>query len=322
MTKLRVPNFYVVFLATLFLCAGSIAINGQRNNPYSANPSSRERIDERQVAKIEPVIITVGERRPTAVRQVPKNASTALTDIYKVGIGDVLYINLENAPNANGYYTVRRDGTIDYPLAGADTIVKDKTVDQIEKTLADAITLYSNPQIEIKIREYASHKITVAGMAERVGEKSLEREAMPLYAIRAYAIVDSAATKVLIRRSQLAQVETYDLRNEKTGDILIYPGNSVEFTADGQKAALTTNGYFYIAGEVNSTGQKKYIDGMTLFQAVITSGGAKGNPKKATVRRKNDKGTLNVVEYNLRTIRDGKASDPPLSSGDMIEISN
>ena len=61
---------------------------------------------------------------------------------------------------------------------------------------------------------------------------------------------------------------------------------------------------------------------MTLFQAILASGGAKGNPKKAMIRRKSDNGTLNVAEHNLRAIRDGKAPDPILSPGDMIEIGN
>lgn len=297
-----------------------MSVPGQRNNPYSANPRSNETVREQPVAGMQATVIKVGEKRPNPEKKSQMSVSAPLTEIYKIGAADVLYINLTNAPNAAGYYTVRGDGTIDFPLAGESPSVIGKTVDEIRNLLIDRITLYSDPQIDIKVREYASHKITVSGMAERIGGKSLQREAIPLYAIRASAIVDAAATKVLIRRSQFAQVETYDLRDEKTGDILIYSGNSVEFTADGQKSKISN--YFYIAGEVNSGGQKTYIDGMTLFQAVVASGGAKGNPKKATVRRKNDKGTLNVVEYNLRSIREGKASDPPLWAGDMIEIGN
>lgn len=328
MLRFRVPNFYKIALAALLLCVTCVAGFSQRNNPYSANPVSRVEPQEQPVAKMQPVIIKVGEQRPNALQQATKIASnnvspsTPLTEIYKIGVGDVLFVNLKNAPKAAGYYTVRRDGTIDFPLAGESPNVLDKTIAQIEAALADAITIYSNAQVEVKIREYASHKINVSGLAERVGEKSLQREAMPLFVIRAESLVSSAATKVNIRRGDLSKVETYDLSDEKTGDVLVYPGNAVEFGADGQRSLLVTSGFFYIAGEVNSTGQKQFTDGMTLFQAVVASGGAKGNPKKATVRRKNDKGTLNVAEYNLRAIKDGKASDPLISPGDMIEISN
>lgn len=328
MLKIRVPNFYRIAVTAILLCVSCVATFPQRNNPYSANPVSRVEPQEQPVAKIQPVIINVGEQRPTVSQQAPKVARntvavpTPLTETYKIGIGDVLFVNLKNAPKAAGYYTVRGDGTIDFPLAGESPLVLEKTVEQIENSLADAVTLYANPQIEVKIREYGSHKINVSGMAERVGERSLQREAMPLFAIRAEALVSSSATKVFIRRSAVSQIETYDLRDEKTGDVLIYPGNTLEFTADGQKSSLATSGFFYIAGEVNSVGQKPLAEGMTLFQAVVASGGAKGNPKRATLRRKNDKGTLNVAEYNLRAIKDGKGADPVLLPGDMIEISN
>lgn len=317
----RVPNFYNVCVTALLVCISCTAVFSQRNNPYSANPTSQVEPQEQPVAKVQPVIIKVIDQVFTPVRS-SSDAVKPPTEIYKIGVGDVLFVNLKNTPKAAGYYTVRHDGTIDFPLAGENPTVVKKTVEQIEAELTAAITLYSNPQVEVKVREYASHKINVSGMAERVGEQSLQRDAMPLYVIRAEALVSSAATKVIIRRGDLANVETYDLRDEKTGEILIYPGNSVEFTADGKRSLLASSGFFYIAGEVNSSGQKQFTDGMTLFQAVISAGGAKGNPKKATLRRKNDKGTLNVAEYNLRAIKDGKASDPLISPGDMIEISN
>lgn len=248
--------------------------------------------------------------------------SRPLTEIYKVGVGDVLFIDLKNAPKAGGYYTVQGDGTIDFPLAGENPSVVNKTVDQIEDLLSAATTLYSEPQIEVKVREYVSHRITVLGIAERAGERRLQREALPLFVIRTDALVSSAATKVHIRREDRADVETYALWDEKTGDVLVFPGDSVEFATDEQSLAPATSGFFYIAGEVNLSGQREYIDGMTLFQAVTASGGTKGNPRTATLRRKGDKGLLKVAEFDLRAISRGKASDPILQPGDMIEISN
>lgn len=244
------------------------------------------------------------------------------TDIYNIGIGDVIFVNLKNAPNASGYYTVRDDGTIDFPLAGDNVVVRDKTTSEITRMIQSAVTLYSNPQVEVKVREFSSHKINVTGMAERKGERTIQREAVPLFVVRADVNVDPKATKVLIRRNELANVESFDLQDAKTDNILIYPGNSIEFADDEYGATLSTTGFYYIAGEINTAGQKEYAAGMTLFQAITASGGAKGNPKKAMIRRKGDKGTLNVSDYDLRAIKAGKATDPVLSPGDMIEIVN
>lgn len=326
MFKVRVPIFCRTLLAALLLGASCVAAIGQRNNPYSANPVGGVGPDEQPVAQVRPQAKPLIEQAGSLARRTSQAAivetSTPPTYIYKIGIGDVLFVNLKNAQQAAGYYTVRRDGSIDFALAGESPSVVGKTVAEIEEALADAITLYPDPQIEVRVREYGSHKIKVTGMAERTGERSLLREALPLFAIRAQALVDSNATKVSIRRSETSKVETFDLRDEKTGDVLIYPGDSVEFTADGRRSVLATSDYFYISGEVNSAGQKPFTDGMTLLQAVTAAGGAKGNPKKATLRRKGPKGILNVADYDLRAIRGAKATDPVLLPGDMIEIFN
>jgi protein involved in polysaccharide export with SLBB domain len=59
---------------------------------------------------------------------------------------------------------------------------------------------------------------------------------------------------------------------------------------------------------------------MTLMQAILASGGASTRAKKAFVRRKTDAGLLNVAEYDLKKVRDGKVPDPTIESGDMIEV--
>ena len=307
-----------------------------RNNPYSPSPSagSKQNGPQQVAVNIKGAEIPISKvnsdfERRTAVTQIKsKPAATAETrpaspaDIYKVGVGDVLFINLKNTANASGYYTVRPNGTIDFPLAGDNVVVATQTTAEIEDSLAAAITLYPDARLEVKIREFGSHKILVSGMAERIGERSIQREAIPLYVIRADSLVTSEATKALIRRSDLSKVETFDLHDPKTDEVLIYPGNSVEFTAEGKTSRLVTTGFYYIAGDINTAGKREFVAGITLCQAILASGGAKGNPRKATIRRKGDKGTLNVAEHNLRAIKDGKTPDPVLSSGDMIEISN
>ena len=44
-------------------------------------------------------------------------------------------------------------------------------------------------------------------------------------------------------------------------------------SADTRGAALVTTGFYYIAGGVNSTGQKTFAPGLTLSQAIAASGG-------------------------------------------------
>jgi len=325
------PRPLVVFCAFFILIGGASGQATNKNSPYSPSPEGKikEKQPQAEPANSSPIqaaFIMQGQdtgTRPSVAQRTFKIAKDAEvrsmppSEIYKVGVGDVLLVNLKNSAQGSRYCTVQPDGTIDFPLAGENLIVADQTVDDIEEMLASGVTLFSEPQIEVKVREYASHKISVAGMVENPGEKSLQREAIPLFVIRSEAVVSPTATRVFIRRSPLAKSESYDLRAADTDDVLIYPGNAVEFTGDSNSPPPES---YYIAGEVNSAGQKEMTSGLTLYQAVIASGGAKGEPKRATIRRKNDKGVFENTEYDLRSIRNGNTVDPVLTAGDVIEI--
>jgi hypothetical protein len=153
------------------------------------------------------------------------------------------------------------------------------------------------------------------------GERSLQREAIPMYVVRAQAGVDPKATRVIITRGNLTTSESYDLTEADTDNVLVYPGNTVEFTGASGSNNVTGQ-YYFIGGEVNSSGQKPLSTGLTLYQAVVASGSPKGTPKKATIRRKNSKGLFDVMDHSIKAIRDGKAADPVLSPGDIVEIRN
>ncbi|NNE99693.1 MAG: hypothetical protein HKN25_11795 [Pyrinomonadaceae bacterium] len=260
-------------------------------------------------------------------REIAKKASNdslPLTEVYKVGIDDVLFISLQNKGSGTSrYYTVLNDGTIDYPLAGELVSVVGLTTDEIEDLLRSKVKLYENPEITVKVREYASHKIMVLGLVEKSGEKYLRREAMPLYVIRAEAIVKPDATQVVLRKTG-AEEATYELDDSKTGEILIQTGDIVEFIK-GQAAnsAIKVTGFYYIGEMVRKFGRKDFYEGLTLTQAILESGGLRNSrTKKVIIRRKNEKGLLESETYKLREIKNGKIPDPLLMVGDTIESAN
>lgn len=250
--------------------------------------------------------------------------SVSPTEIYKVGIGDILFISLQNAPsNSSTYFTVLNDGMIDYPLAGQMISVVGLTVEEIEDVLKAKIKLFENPQIAVKVREHASHSITVLGLVEKAGEKFLPREAMPLYFVRAEAVVQSKANQAVIKRSN-AVSETVDLNDSKNDNVLIFPGDIVEFKFLEAKGNTDRQPqFFYIGGNIVSVGQKDFYNGLTLTQAILASGGLRRpNARKIIIRRKNSEGLLVATEVNLKAVNEGKSPDPLLEAGDTIEIGN
>ncbi len=254
-------------------------------------------------------------------REIAKKASNnnlSPMEIYKVGNDDVLFIGFQSGEaSSSKYYTVLNDGTIDYPLAGGLIPVTGLTTDEIEDLLRGKIKLYENPEVSVRVREHASHKITVAGMVEKPGEKMLQREAMPLYVIKAEAIVDPEADSVTVRRKE-SEV-TFSLADDEKQGFLIYPGDIIEFGSSKSKGSAADN-FFYIGGFVRQFGRQEYVDGMTLTQAIMASGGLRtAATRKVVIRRKNDEGLLESEVHSLKEIKNGKKPDPVIHAGDTIE---
>ncbi|MDP2389830.1 MAG: hypothetical protein Q8N52_05830, partial [Acidobacteriota bacterium] len=85
------------------------------------------------------------------------------------------------------------------------------------------------------------------------------------------------------------------------------PGDSVEFTGSGD---ASTVGYYFIGGDIANGGKKDLSGGMTLSQAIMASGGLKGKPKRALIRRRSESGILVTSEFEIKGISSGKIADP------------
>lgn len=359
---LFITDMYYRLVKTIFLvsCIGCFAPVSQTfgqepenaskkiNFRYSQNPKTKPKSKAAENQSNQPTVDSVTGEYPSAevadnttkgetvgefksrsaakkTLEVTRKANTAAlkpTEIYKVGAGDVLFINLQNAPvKSSPYFTVLNDGTIDYPLVGQLISVGGLTTDEIEDLLREKIKLYENPEVSVKVRDYASHKFTVLGLVENAGEKYLRREAVPLFIIRAESLVQAKANRVTIKRADNT-TETIEKNDPKYENVLVSAGDIVEFGfSDNNATAVRKPQFYYIGGNVYSLGQKQFYQGITLTQAILASGGLK-NPtaKKIIIRRTNDNGLLTPTEYNLKAINEGKAPDPLLQVGDTIEV--
>lgn len=289
-----------------------IANSQTQENSQAEITSENTKPEENTIAKK-----TLEIAKKSSIKNLPP------TEIYKVGTGDILFVSLQNAPAKDStYFTVLNDGTIDYPLVGKLVSVAGLTTDEIEELLREKITLYENPQVSVRVRDYASHSIKVLGLVENAGEKFLQREAIPLFVIKAEAIVQPKATQVVIRRAD-STTETLSLTEEKTDETLIFSGDIVEFSIDNNKSNAQQPQFYFIGGEIFSAGQKDFHHGLTLSQAILAAGGLrKTSIKQIIVRRKNAAGLLTSTAYNLKEIKDGKIPDPLLAAGDTIEVGN
>jgi protein involved in polysaccharide export with SLBB domain len=351
-------NNLVILCALAFALGGQISAQPmqnpttvkkeKRNNPYSPNPKKKEAAEQNIEAKKVDVEAdkVVGEINPKVdenkiaenetqtenpslamrTREVVKRSAAkpkAITETYKIGVGDILDIRILNNANKNSsLFTVLEGGTIDYPLAGDEPIqVAGFTIDEISDLLKEKIKLYENPDVAVNVRDYASHTVSVLGLVEKAGTKALRREAIPLYVILAEAVPTMNANKVSIVRASDKQTVTLDLDDNET---LVYSGDIIRVLNQQTTVTQTTQAQFYfVAGNVVNAGQKDFHEGITLTQAIFAAGGLKKDKvKKIVIRRKNEQGMMIPTAFDLKAIKDGKFADPVLQAGDTVEVEN
>lgn len=253
----------------------------------------------------------------TAIASAP--IATALTQVYRVGVGDVLDVKLSENPARNStLFTVLEHGVLEYPFADNPIVVSGMTTSEIADLLRQRIKIFDNPTVTVAVRDYASHEISISGLVAAAGTKILRREAMPLYTMLAEALVLPEAARATITRQGHAPT-VVDLKDDNLSETLVIPGDSIKVT--GMPPAPTE--FFFAGGEINSPGQKPYHDGLTLTQAILASGGTKASAgSRVKVSRQGADGKLITEEFNLRKIQTGKTPDPVLQKGDRIEVTN
>lgn len=257
----------------------------------------------------------------TSNSEAPTVASTVATvnptEIYRVGIGDVLDVHLTQSPgDRSTLFTVLAGGVLDYPLIRNPIPVAGLTTADIAARLRQEIKIFDKPDFVVAVRDYASHNVTVNGLVTAPGIKRLRREAVPLYVVISQSLPLVEAARAKIVRTGVPAI-TVDLSDAKASSILVIPGDVIRVS--GIPPGPTE--FFFVGGEVTAPGQKPYHAGLTLTQAILASGGlTKIAGTEVRISRQTMNGRLVTTEYNLGKIHTGEAPDPVLQKDDRLEI--
>lgn len=244
--------------------------------------------------------------------RAPAPVTTAVTAVYRVGVGDVLDIRLTNMTTREStLFTVLKNGVLEYPLLPKPMIVSGLTADEIARRLSAEIKVIRGARASVSVRDYASHAVVITGMVDNPGRKVLRREAMPLFTILAESMPRSEATMATILRN--GRETNLSLANSQEMATLVLSGDTIKISGAPKR-------FVYLGGDIVSAGEKEFRDGMTLTQAVLAAGGALDAKSKIRVARRNAGGFLATEEYSLHAISEGKTADPLVQPGDRIEV--
>ncbi|HKP45167.1 MAG TPA: polysaccharide biosynthesis/export family protein [Pyrinomonadaceae bacterium] len=255
------------------------------------------------------------ETSPSLPAAKPVDDSLA-TEIYRVGVGDVLDIRFLNTSSTHStLYSVIDGGLIDLPIAGGAIAVAGLTPSEIQARVTSQLkrlAVSEQTQVSVGVRQYGSHSVVVTGLAQSPGAKILRREAVPLYVLLAEIQPRLDAARAVVMRTGGAP-QILDLNDSSSLNFLVRSGDVINLTARQPD-------FYYIAGKsINFPGQKAFQSGITLVQAILAAGGL-ARDGAVELSREGADGRLATTKLNLKEIKSGKVQDPKIQPGDRIEV--
>lgn len=244
------------------------------------------------------------------------SAAAQETDIYRVGVGDVLDVRLLNSSNNRStLFTVVAGGVIDIPVAGGAISVGGLTPQEIQNRIAAELkrrAVEENAQVSVGVRQYLSHSVAVTGLVVNPGTRFLRRERVPLYVVLAESQLRNDGGRVVILRDGNPGTP-HDLSDPATLNLHVQSGDVITVTRRPDE-------FYYIGGRVNYPGQKTFQSGITLLQAILAAGGTARQENRVEISREGADGKLVTISFNIKQIKSGSVEDPRLQAGDRIEV--
>jgi polysaccharide export outer membrane protein len=245
-------------------------------------------------------------------------ATAAAQGDYRIGVDDVLVINVLDQKELDQIVTVRPDGKISLTLVG-ETEAAGLTVSDLASRLT---SLYARTvrgaQVTVSVREVRSRPVYFAGSVIRPGQLQLTQELTVLQGLSAVggpapnADLESA---FVLRGGQRIPVNLHDVlqRGIMTQNLRLQPGDTV---------VIPTAGAVFVQGEVKAPGQVKYSRDLTIMTAIAGAGGFTplASPRRVTVMR--GEGTKKeVYRVNVNDIMsDPDVKDFLLKPNDIVIV--
>ena len=275
-----------------------------------------------------PAASAAQEPPPATPAQAPAPATSAPagTD-YRIGPGDVLEITVFDNVDLSRTPTVQTSGVIALPLLG-EVAVAGLTPPEVRQKLTTLLArdYLVNPQVEVKVKEYQSQFVSVVGEVNSPGRKPLRgRTRLIDVLIEAGSFTPRASGEVVITRLQGSfegGVKTLRLR---LGGGPLTPQDQISLEVvlqDGDLITASAKYYVTVEGEVAHPNRYPIDGDLTVTGAISLAGGLSrfgGNNVK--VRRLDpETGKISILEVDLKAVRSGKATDPPLLANDVITV--
>ncbi len=239
---------------------------------------------------------------------------------YRVGIDDVIIIDVTGHKNFSTTATVLSDGTISYPSIGSlyvNGMTLSEIKDLIEKKLSEGYV--RAPVVTVLLKTSASKKIYFYG--EVTGSVPYEKD-ITIGKVVILKGVDKEKYDLKIRRKR-KKGSGYENIGVDIREIMGGKKDDIPLNPDDVLIVVNRDG-FTIQGEVGKPGKYPLKDNMTVLEAIteaegITEDGQYGN---VLIRRKRINGSgYDDIEVDIKGIMKGLKEDILLKPDDIIIVS-
>jgi polysaccharide biosynthesis/export protein len=295
--------------------------------------------------------------RPVSSLSDPGNASVlSSSDDYRISAGDVIQIQIEDAPELSHFYRVGSSGRIEMPVLGLVEAQKQTTFELarlIAKELREREYL-NTPNVLVTIKQYYSQTFFIQGSVRNPGVYQTEGRPSLLTMIglagglagehgsTAFILrpdkkqkpgptSDSKISSITDQTSGQSRTGRPDSRTTADYELIkvnidaLYKGQFDQRLEPGDIVNIPRADVFFVAGEVRAPGSFPLKDGTTLRQAISLAQGMTFNAKAGQgviFREDTVLGSRQEIKVDIGAVMNGKKEDIPVLANDVIIIPN
>jgi polysaccharide export outer membrane protein len=298
-------SILILVVAACFIC---LACGAPKSTETITMPSAKREINK--------------ENQELNRKLIQESFSTTVSDDYLIGPGDLLDIQVLEAPDLNTQARVTTKNSISFPLLGSVEI-GGLTAQEAEARITELLTekYMNDPHVVVAIKEYRSQRVAVIGSVKNPGTYELLGKGSILDALAlAGGLGPDASDIAYVTRKNSTKgeksikVDLSELLDEGDSslNVPIHMGDVVY---------IPEAGVVYVDGAVNKPGTIPIEDDMTVSQAITAAGGLSRVAEDSDVRlMRNDNGKVEMTEIDLEQIQNGQTSDIVLEDQDVIVV--
>jgi polysaccharide export outer membrane protein len=251
----------------------------------------------------------------------PAIAQARCGEPYRVGSGDTLEVVVFGNDDLSRTVPVRTDGAIALPLVG-DVAVAGASLAEIRERLTATFAQYLvSPQVNVRVREYNSRFVALVGEVSQPGRRALgECTRVIDVLLQAGGFRDGASSEVVVSSGE---GEAEALRARVDRGVFTPEARRVleSVLRGGEIVTVLPRSFVTVQGEVARPNRYPIEGRLTVTGALSLAGGlTRSGGGKAKIVRLGASGERQVLDADLKAIRDGRAEDLLLQPDDIVTV--